>query len=218
MAVVCFWKKKTFWWSTEWHWTPHLPCRGCADRAGVDCSTMETVYTGFFSVPWYSTEPYHLKKTSIPQKWDTLNALIKIIQRMLQSSHHPVFIVSLSSDDPNHMRGSICRNPAKRQATHSHYLLRSFRLSSPPRSRSIPSLPWGSQLKKPTSFTKTQILQHMLPPFPPQPSKGNIKNKAVTDRWADSHNFVITCQCQGVNECRKGGKAVQMSRSDTILI
>lgn len=112
-----FLKKYIFFGDLQNDTEPHT----CLVKAGVDCSTMETVYAGFFS--WYSKEPCHLKKTRIPQKWDTLNSLIKIIQRMLQNSHHPVFIVSLSSDDPNHMRGSVDLQKPSKEAGHPQPLL-----------------------------------------------------------------------------------------------
>lgn len=42
---------------------------------------------------------------------------------MLQNSHHPVFIVSLSSDDPNHMRGSVDLQKPSKEAGHPQPLL-----------------------------------------------------------------------------------------------
>lgn len=75
--------------------------------------------------------PYHyFGEEKYPQRWARLNCtLIKIVQRVLQSSHHPVFIVSLNSDDPNHMRSSVDLQKPSEEAGHPQPLLAALFLS-----------------------------------------------------------------------------------------
>lgn len=88
-----------------------------------------------------------------------------------------------------------------------------FCIPSPHRSGSIPSGPWGSLLMKATSFTRTQILQHMLPSFPPQRSKGNIEK--TVRQMGGLTLLVHASQWRGerVHEERRVG---QMFRSNTM--
>lgn len=105
----------------------------------------------------------------------------------------------------------ICRDPGE-EAGHPQPLLTAL-FSSPPRSGSIPSVPWGSPLKKATSFTK--ILQHMLPSFPQPPTIKREHKVTVTDRWADSHYFGLSVRGEWVQEERG---AVQMFWSNIMIM
>lgn len=181
------------------HWASHLPCQRCLHSL---------YFTSHCGLPQFHAVPHRPQPLERDQYFKRMGPV------KLHLNKDPTLV-----GDPKsppcciHLKGSavmiqtiwgaewICRDPVKRQATHGHsFTAPFFCLSSPPRSSSIPSVPWGSSLKKVTSLIKTQILQHMLPPPPSTPTDPpTIKRK----RWqtdGQTHitlTLVHTSQCQG---------------------
>lgn len=119
----------------------------------------------------------------------------------------------------------ICREPVKRQATHSHHSLLSLFVFPPlPGHAAFLRSPGGSPLKSSTSFMKTGILQHMLtPPLPPylpllQRSKGNIKKNKKQNLWQADGQTHITLTWVHTSPCQGWMSAGEQRSSADVLI
>lgn len=198
---------------------PHLPW----DETHSLHFTLDTVHYGLLGFHTTPQSLGHLKETNISQRWDTVSCAPNKDHTLVGALKSPPCCIHLYGLAVviQTIWGAewICRDPCKKARPPTAIAHHSP--SFPPRSGSIPSVPWGSPLKKRTSFTKTQIRQHMLPSFPPHPpskrSKGSMKKHWQTD--GQTH---ITLETQAylsvseVNECRERSSAdVLMRRGDS---
>lgn len=164
---------------------PHLPW----DETHSLHFTLDTVHHGLLGFHTTPQSLGHLKETNISQRWDTVSCAPNKDHTLVGALKSPPCCIHLygSAVVIQTIWGAewICRDPCKKARPPTAIAHHSP--SFPPRSGSIPSVPWGSPLKKRTSFTKTQIRQHMLPSFPPPQTIKREHEKTLTDRWADSH-------------------------------
>lgn len=191
---------------------PHLP----RDEAHSLHFTLDTVHHGLLG--FHTTPQSHLKETSISQRWDIVSCAPNKDHTLVGALKSPPCCIHLygSAVVIQTIWGAewICRDPWKKARPPT--AIAHYSPSLPPRSGSIPSVPWGSPPKKRTSFTKTQIRQHMLPSSPPpNDQKGAWKN-------SDRQMGRLTLLCRRTSQCRRWTSAergaVQMFWSDMMIV
>lgn len=199
---------------------PHLPW----DETHSLHFTLDTVHYGLLGFHTTPQSLGHLKETNISQRWDTVSCAPNKDHTLVGALKSPPCCIHLYGLAVviQTIWGAewICRDPWKKARPPTAIAHHSP--SFPPRSGSIPSVPWGSPLKKRTSFTKTQIRQHMLPSFPPPPPRPNDQKGAWKNIDRQMGRLTLLWRRRRTSQCRRWTSAergaVQMFWWDVVIV